>query len=147
MANIVWRCDTERMFWCEVQRDSVIATGADAATFLQSQLSQDLRPLQPGSSVWSFVLTPTGKVESLVRVLRRDETTFVLDTDAGFGDALVAHRDRHVLAAIGQVGVEYEQIEHGAGQRRKPCQCNPVGTVAGVQRARSPIGMKSRASC
>ena len=107
MANPTPRCDTDDMFWCDVPRDSILATGADAATFLQSQLSQDLRPLQPGSSVWSFVLSPTGKVESLVRVLRRDESSFVLDTDAGFGEALVARLARFRI----RVAVEFTPLE------------------------------------
>jgi folate-binding protein YgfZ len=95
------------MFWCDVQRDSVLVTGADAATFLQSQLSQDIRPLRTGDSTWSFVLTPTGKVEALVRVLRRDDTTFVLDTDAGFGDALVTRLSRFKI----RVAVEFAVLE------------------------------------
>lgn len=107
MAKATTRCDTDTMFWCDVQRDSILATGADAATFLQSQLSQDLRPLQPGSSAWSFVLSPTGKVDSLIRVLRRDEETFVLDTDAGFGDALLARLSRFKI----RVAVEFTSVE------------------------------------
>ena len=54
------------MFWCEYPRDVVQVVGPDAATYLQSQLSQDLRPLQVGESTWSFVLQPTGKVEVLL---------------------------------------------------------------------------------
>lgn len=95
------------MFWCDVQRDSILATGVDATTFLQSQLSQDLRPLQPGDSAWSFVLSPTGKVDSLVRVLRRDESSLVLDTDVGHGDALMARLSRFKI----RVAVEFTPIE------------------------------------
>ena len=109
------------MFWCDVQRDSILATGADAATFLQSQLSQDMRPLEPGSSAWSFVLSPTGKVDSLVRVLRRDEATFVLDTDAGFGDALLARLSRFKI----RVAVEFTPVE----RRIVAVRTLPVDTV------------------
>lgn len=101
------RCDTDAMFWCDVPRDSILVTGADTTTFLQSQLSQDLRPLQPGDSAWSFVLSPTGKVESLVRVLRRDDATFVLDTDAGCGAALVTRLSRFKI----RVAVEFVPID------------------------------------
>jgi tRNA-modifying protein YgfZ len=82
------------MFWCEYPRDVVQVVGPDAATYLQSQLSQDLRPLQVGQSTWSFVLQPTGKVEVLLRVWRTADETFVLDTDAGFGEAMVARLNR-----------------------------------------------------
>lgn len=82
------------MFWSEYPRDVVQVAGADAFTYLQSQLSQDLRPLQTGGSVWSFVLQPTGKVDVLLRVWRTADDTFVLDTDAGFGEALVGRLNR-----------------------------------------------------
>jgi folate-binding protein YgfZ len=118
------------MFWCEVQRDSVLVTGADAATFLQSQLSQDLRPLRAGESTWSFVLTPTGKVEALVRVLRRDETTFVLDTDAGFGDALVARLSRFRI----RVAVEFTSVQRRIVAVRSPDGL-PVSHTAGADGA------------
>jgi tRNA-modifying protein YgfZ len=82
------------MFWCEVPRDVVQVHGPDAATYLQSQLSQDLRPLQVGQSAWTFLLQPTGKVDVLARVWRTGDETFVLDTDAGFGDTMVARVNR-----------------------------------------------------
>ena len=82
------------MFWCEYPRDVVQVVGPDAGTYLQSQLSQDLRPLQVGESTWSFVLQPTGKVEVLLRVWRIADNTYVLDTDAGFGEAMVARLNR-----------------------------------------------------
>jgi folate-binding protein YgfZ len=82
------------MFWSEYPRDVVQVEGPDAASYLQSQLSQDLRPVQVGQSAWSFVLQPTGKVDVLLRVWRTGDDTFVLDTDAGFGDAMVARLNR-----------------------------------------------------
>ena len=82
------------MFWSEYPRDVVQVAGPDAASYLQSQLSQDLRPLQVGQSTWSFVLQPTGKVDVLLRVWRTGDETFVLDTDAGFGETMVARLNR-----------------------------------------------------
>lgn len=82
------------MFWCEYPRDVVQVSGPDAASYLQSQLSQDLRPLQVGESVWSFVLQPAGKVDVLLRVWRTAEETFVLDTDEGFGATMTARLNR-----------------------------------------------------
>ncbi len=81
-------------FWTEYPRDVVQVAGADALTYLQSQLSQDLRSVQVGQSVWSFVLQPTGKVEVLLRVWRTADDTLVLDTDAGFGEVLTARLNR-----------------------------------------------------
>lgn len=75
-------------------RDRVIVDGPDAQTYLHSQLSQDVSSLAVGDERWTLVLDPTGKVESLARVVRESETTFVLDTDAGHGEALLARLDR-----------------------------------------------------
>jgi len=82
------------MFCSEYPRAVVQVVGPDAFTYLQSQLSQDLRTLQVGASMWSFVLQPTGKIDVLLRVWRTSDETFVLDTDAGFGDTLIARLNR-----------------------------------------------------
>jgi tRNA-modifying protein YgfZ len=88
------RCDTDGMFWSPYPRDVVQVAGPDAATFLHSQLSQEIRPLAVGESAWSFLLQPTGKIEVLLRIQRVGEESFVLDTDVGFGDAMVARLNR-----------------------------------------------------
>jgi folate-binding protein YgfZ len=95
------------MFWCHMPRDVVRVHGADAATYLQSQVSQDLRGLGVGDSVWSFVLQPTGKVDALARVWRTADDEFVLDTDAGAGEALVARLLRFRI----RVKVEIERLD------------------------------------
>jgi folate-binding protein YgfZ len=77
-------------------RDVVAATGPEAGDFLQGQLSQDVAALASGSSAWSWVLQPTGKVDALVRVTRLDDG-WLLDTDAGWGEALVARLGRFKL--------------------------------------------------
>ena len=104
----MWRCDTVAMslsqrFWTEYSRDVVQVTGPDALTYLQSQLSQDLRPLQVGQSAWSFVLQPTGKVEVLLRVWRTADDTFVLDTDAGFGEVMSARLNRFKIRVKAEI--------------------------------------------
>ena len=68
--------------------------GADAVTYLHSQLSQDVAALAVGASAWSFVLQPTGKLDVLVRVWRTAGDEVVLDTDGGSGDTLVARLNR-----------------------------------------------------
>lgn len=90
-------------FWTEYPRDVVQVAGGDALTYLQSQLSQDLRPVQVGQSAWSFVLQPTGKVDVLLRVWRTADDTFVLDTDAGFGEVLVARLNRFKIRVKAEI--------------------------------------------
>jgi folate-binding protein YgfZ len=80
--------------------------GADALTYVQSQVSQDLRPLAVGDSVYSLVLQPTGKVDALIRVLRSGEHALILDMDAGYGEAVMVRLNRfkiRVAADITQV--------------------------------------------
>jgi len=85
--------------------DSVRVVGPDAATYLHSQLSQDLRPLQAGQRTWSFVLQPTGKIDALVEVLRHGDEDFELRVDRGHGDALVARLDRFRIRVKAEVSV------------------------------------------
>jgi folate-binding protein YgfZ len=80
-----------------LDRDVVAASGPEAATFLQGQLSQDVLPLSAGERAWSWVLAPTGKVDALVRVTRLADDEWLLDTDAGWGEALLTRLNRFKL--------------------------------------------------
>lgn len=78
----------------DAARDRVLVTGSDAGSYLQSQLSQRVVDLSPGERRLTFVLEPTGKITVLARVMRVDDDTFELDTDAGFGEVLQSRLDR-----------------------------------------------------
>ena len=54
---------TDGMFWFSPARDVVRVHGADARTYLHSQLSQDVDALAVGDSAWSFVLAPNGRID------------------------------------------------------------------------------------
>jgi folate-binding protein YgfZ len=95
--------DWSAMFWSEYPRDVVRVAGADAATYLQSQVSQDLRGLAVGASALTFLLEPTGKVVVLARVRRAADDEFVLDTDAGFGELMVARLNRFRIRVKAEV--------------------------------------------
>ena len=81
-------------FWCEYPRDVLRVAGADALSYLQSQISQDISGLSDGASTYTFVLQPAGKVDALARVTRVSAEELVVDTDAGFGDVLSARLNR-----------------------------------------------------
>lgn len=72
-----------------IPRDIVRVGGPDATTYLQGQLSQDVEALAPGQSALSFLLQPQGKVEALVRVARTGDDELLVDTDGGWGQAVV----------------------------------------------------------
>ncbi|HEV3401704.1 MAG TPA: hypothetical protein VG078_07760, partial [Acidimicrobiales bacterium] len=80
----------------DLARDVVRVAGPDAFSFLQGQLSQDVN-LPVGGSAWSLLLQPQGKVVALLRVVREDEESFLLDTDGGWGGAVVERLQRYKL--------------------------------------------------
>ncbi len=81
-------------FWCATTRDAVRVTGKDAVSYLQSQLSQELGPLPVGSSAWSLLLQPNGRVDALLRVRRTGDEELVVDADRGWGEAVLARLQR-----------------------------------------------------
>ncbi|HEV3225339.1 MAG TPA: hypothetical protein VGZ52_00835 [Acidimicrobiales bacterium] len=80
-----------------VERDVVRVAGPDAATFLQGQVSQDVEAMSVGTSKWSLVLAPTGRVDAWFRVTREGDDEFHLDVDRGLGEALIARLNRFKL--------------------------------------------------
>jgi folate-binding protein YgfZ len=89
--------------WIDDDRDSVTVTGADAMTYLQSQLSQEIRDLAIGDSRWTFLLEPNGRIDVLARVTRIADDSYRLDTDAGFGDVLLARVNRFKIRVRAEV--------------------------------------------
>ena len=81
----------------ELPRDFVRAAGPDVTSFLQGQLSQNVAGLGAGDSTWALLLQPQGKVTAFLRVLRVGEEEFVLETDAGFGPAVIERLNRFKL--------------------------------------------------
>ena len=78
-------------------------SGPDALTYLQSQISQDIRNLADGDSTYTFVLEPTGKVDVLARLVRISAEEFRLDTDAGFGELLSARLSRFKIRVKAEI--------------------------------------------
>lgn len=81
----------------ELARDFVRVAGPDAVAFLQGQLSQEVAGLAVDASAWALLLQPQGKVVAFLRVLRLGEEVYVLETDAGFGPAVVERLNRFKL--------------------------------------------------
>jgi folate-binding protein YgfZ len=90
-------------FWCWSPRDVLEVTGADAVSYLQSQLSQDITTLEVGGSAWSLVLEPTGKVGALVRVTRTGDGEMVVDVDEGYGEEVRSRLDRFRIRVKAEV--------------------------------------------
>lgn len=96
----------DEVMYAAFDRLCISATGADAATYLHSQMSNDIASMPIGGSLMSYVLEPTGKIVALVRVTRLAEDRFLLDTDA------ITDLDRLLLERLNRfrirVKVEFE---------------------------------------
>jgi folate-binding protein YgfZ len=80
-----------------IDRDVVRAYGPDTLTFLQGQLSQDIETMATDEGRWSLLLEPSGKVTAWLRVTRTADDEFILDTDSGWGDAIITRLNRFKL--------------------------------------------------
>ena len=103
LSDAVNRLDSAPVAFA-IERDLLIVTGPDSATYLQGQLSQDVEGLAAGATARSLLLQPQGKVDAWLRVHRLADDTFWLDTDRGHGDAAVERLNRFKL----RVAVEIE---------------------------------------
>jgi folate-binding protein YgfZ len=105
-------------------RDFVRVSGPDAGTFLQGQLSQDVDAVPVGSHAWSWLLQPTGKVVALLRVWKLSPEELILDTDPGWGDAVVTRLERFRLRVRASVepagGLRLVTVRGPAAEDRHP---------------------------
>ena len=85
-------------------RDVVVVRGPDSGSFLQGQCTQDLSGLEPGGVADALVLSAQGKVVALVRCWCRTADELVLETAAGYGEALAERLRRFKI----RVKVELE---------------------------------------
>ena len=114
--------------------DAVAVAGRDATSYLQGQLSQDVAPLGVGDAAAALLLEPDGKLSALVRVTRTSDDAYVLDTDAGFGEAVAARLQRFKL----RTKVAIEQLDwpcvalRGEGVGGVPGIGEGVGGVPGI---------------
>jgi tRNA-modifying protein YgfZ len=88
-----------------IQRDVVRIWGPDTLKFLQGQLSQDVDALAVGTSSWTFVLQPQGKVDAWARITRTAADEVLLDTDDGWGQALHDRLKRFLIRTKAELEV------------------------------------------
>ena len=119
---------------CLLPRDVFSVHGADAEAYLQGQLSQDIKPLAVGDSTDALLLQPDGKLSALLRVTRTAVESYVLDLDAGYGEAMVVRLKKFLLRSK----VEIERLEwrclalRGSGVEAASAGLRTVLAEAGV---------------
>ncbi len=96
----------------------VSVSGADALSYLQSQLSQDLDGLEIGRAVHALLLAPQGKLQADLRVVRVATDELVLLGDVGIGPALVAGLERFKIRV--KATIEDRSGEWGTLDARGP---------------------------
>jgi folate-binding protein YgfZ len=79
---------TDRLTATPIERDIVLAEGADARSYLQTQLTQDVEALAIGESAWSFILDAKSSIEAFVRITRIGSERIAIDVDPGLGDGV-----------------------------------------------------------
>jgi tRNA-modifying protein YgfZ len=102
------------------ERGKLALTGADAKTFLQGQVSNDVEALSPGAGCYAAVLTPKGKMLGDVRILDAGDEV-LLDTERvalqelfnmvrrfSVGYALELHKRTLQRGLLGLLGPEAE---------------------------------------
>src|SRR5262245_18739115 len=98
-------------------RDFVAVRGADAATYLQAMVSNDVEALAIGDACEALLLTPKARVLAPLVVLRRGVDDFLLLTEPGLGGRLQATLVRSRFAAKCEIEPEqhHSVVVFGAG--------------------------------
>lgn len=79
-------------------RTHLLVSDEDAADFLQSQFTNDLRPFDPGRATYGLWLDVKGKVIADSCVLCEGEESFRLISETSEATALVEKLERHIIA-------------------------------------------------
>lgn len=123
------------------ERDLVAVRGPEAGRYLQGQLSQDVVALV-GPSAWSLLLDPGGKVEAWVRLHRRADDDYLVDVDAGHGDAVAARLRRFLLRTDAAVS-DPRPVRTLAVRASEPVMLDevPAGWLRGVLAGPGVVGV------
>ncbi len=104
-----------------IRRDVLRLSGPDAVGFLQGQCSQDVEAMEVGSSADALLLSPEGRLDALVRVLRTGDTEVLVDVEGGFGEAV---RQRLLRFRL-RTKVEIEPVPSSCVALRGPALTSP----------------------
>jgi tRNA-modifying protein YgfZ len=135
------------------ERGKLLVAGADAAEFLQGQLTNDVEALEPGYGCYAALLDRKANIQADMRVLRLADGELWLDTEAATRDAVRRHlemykigrevevadlsEERTILSLIGPRSAEVAGTaalpEHASeASRIEGVDCLAVGTDAGI---------------
>ena len=113
------------------ERDVLLVAGADAAGFLQGQLSCDVDALVPGEVSPSLLLRPDGKLHSVLRLHRLGPERFACDMAPGLGEAALARLERFKLRVAVEMEVRPQAMLSLRGAAAVAPEVPPVGEPDG----------------
>ncbi|WPJ94941.1 hypothetical protein SH580_16045 [Coraliomargarita algicola] len=90
--------DASNRFYQYTPAAHFLVTDEDAADFLQSQFSNELRPFDTGQCTYGLWLDVKGKVIADGVVLCEGEEQFRVISDRCPGETIMAHLQRHIIA-------------------------------------------------
>ncbi len=135
-------------------RSTLAVRGPDAAEFLQGQVTNDVPALRPGEGCYAAMLNPKGRVVADMRILRRSDQDFVLDTEAGAQEAVLRDLRMYKIgrqvevadtgaeqAVLTLVGPRAEEIAELALAARPPAGEHSLVESAGVLVVRTDVGI------
>jgi folate-binding protein YgfZ len=111
-------------------------TGPDALRYLNGQVSNDVRRLQPGTSLAACVCTHKGRLEALVQINRRAEDEYYVTADGALRDFLPLRLEKYLIAddAVIEDVTDQFSIVHSFGPHDPPSEgafsfsANRIGT-------------------
>ena len=118
---------TSVLMWADSERDVVHVRGADAQTFLHSQLAQNIVDIPVGHSAHSLLLEPTGHVHSLLRVVHQAPDFFTLDTDKGYGESVITRLKRFILRSKVELELSDWVVRSIRGEGSRDAVGQPAG--------------------
>lgn len=123
---------TSSLVWADSERDVLHVRGADAQSFLHSQLAQNINDLAVGQSAHSLLLEPTGHVHSLLRIVRQSDDFFTIDTDRGYGESIIVRLKRFILRSKVELEISDWVVRsiRGNGSRDAVSQHHGLAVVA-----------------
>ncbi|MGI8946110.1 MAG: YgfZ/GcvT domain-containing protein [Thermoleophilaceae bacterium] len=103
---------TEKAGLLERPGRSVISLeGAEAAEFLQGQVTNDIESLEPGNGCYAALLNHKGKLRADMRVLRLAPDSLLIDTEAAAGPVLLHNFKTYSLGRdVRAVDVSAERV-------------------------------------
>ncbi|MEC8614170.1 MAG: hypothetical protein VXY17_02030 [Verrucomicrobiota bacterium] len=103
--------DPAKSFYQYAPAAHFLVKDEDAADFLQSQFTNELRPFEPGQATYGLWLDVKGKVIADSVILCEGVEQFRVFSECCVGKLITAHMERHIIAD--DVGIEHCESTYG----------------------------------